>query len=186
MIDHYAMKINEFTTYVKQLEVCKPYSRLYNWMYPSLTEDQEAEASRLLGIIGDDMDLPAEPADGDLPMYQEEPGISRTRRDAFVVTCSQMAKNKFPLNKRSEANRQVVRKYISDIMVERGMRPQHIRASLDLAVALTFTRDQYDVEVEAFELSEAYRRNAPQQLYGSTPGWWPFRTRISRPGYSTA
>jgi hypothetical protein len=165
---------------------------LISWFQPQVPEKVQVEATKWIESMGEDLPLPdlrpQEVEGAALPLYEavSPTALTRERREAFIVTCSQMAKNHFPLNKRSEANRQVVKKYIYDIMKERGMRPQHIRSSLPMAIALTFTRDEYDVEVEQFEQTDAYLKNNVETQYYAQSGWWPFRKRVTRKGYTQA
>jgi len=97
----------------------------------------------------------------------------RRRRIHVVITLAQEAKNRFSLTERSEAMRLTVRKFIFDRMTEHGMRPSHIRESLDLAVELAFTPDKYDIEATQFSmLSEvAEQRRLITSNHISPRGW---------------
>jgi hypothetical protein len=55
------------------------------------------------------------------------------------------AKAEFGLLRRSQANRLMVRKDLRDLMRDRGVRPSHIAAHLDTAVAIFFIPSKKDV-----------------------------------------
>lgn len=118
--------------------------------------------------------------------YNEESKLKyepRFRKNT-LVTLVQECKNKFPMFKRSEANRMVARRFLYERMVEIGMRPSHIRNSLDVCVALVFSRDQADNDVDELLASQPYRQiNAVSRQFEYT-GW---RFRELRPqGFSDA
>jgi hypothetical protein len=109
---------------------------------------------------------------GKLPPVNEYIEYTRTRRDKMAVTCAQMARNKFPITQRSEANRLVVRKYIFGLMEQHGLRPQHIRATLDISVSLAFTPDSVDLMVTVFESTQAYLNRQDEYRRPHTTGWF--------------
>lgn len=55
-------------------------------------------------------------------------------------------KNKLGLPKVTEANKLVVRRMAHNIMMKQGLRPTHIRQSIEKVVAGVFIPDRYDVE----------------------------------------
>jgi hypothetical protein len=109
---------------------------------------------------------------GDVPPMNEYTEYTRVRRDNMAVTCAQMAKNKFPITQRTEANRLVVRRYIGGLLEEHGLRPQHIRATLDISVSLAFTPDKADLAVIVFESSQAYISRQEAYRRPHTTGWF--------------
>jgi hypothetical protein len=109
---------------------------------------------------------------GKLPPVNEYIEYTRIRRDNMAVTCAQMARNKFPITQRSEANRLVVRKYIFGLMEQQGLRPQHIRATLDISVSLAFTPDSVDLMVNVFESTQAYLNRQDEYRRPHTTGWF--------------
>jgi hypothetical protein len=96
----------------------------------------------------------------------------RNRRALIAVTVSQMAKNKFPISRRTEANRLVVRRFVHDALKQHGMRPSHIRKTIDMAVSLAFTPDESDLEVIAYESSIAYRKRVAFYETPYSTGWF--------------
>lgn len=121
---------------------------------------------------------------GDLDPIEEPPqdvmnsvsNSKRTRRELLVLTLSQEAKNRFLLVERSQSNRMVVRRFIYDRMVNHGLRPAHIRASIDLAVEMAFTPDAYQIEAALFSITpsvmEARRQlTVPRRVYVSWYDW---------------
>jgi hypothetical protein len=139
-------------------------------VYPLISDSCSLQQSlELLADLANDMHVDYEQSkrvhstrvDGKLmfTIYDEPQKLAyepRLRKNT-IITLVQECRNKFPLFRRSEANRLVARKYIYERMVEIGMRPSHVRNALDLAVSLVFTPDEADLDVENFELSHAYR-----------------------------
>jgi hypothetical protein len=109
---------------------------------------------------------------GNVPPANEYIEYTRVRRDKMAVTCAQMARNKFPITHRTEANRLVVRKYIYGLLEQHGLRPQHIRATLDISVSLAFVPDQVDLMVNAFESTQAYVQRLDEHRRPHTTGWF--------------
>jgi hypothetical protein len=66
-------------------------------------------------------------------------------------------KNKLGLPKLTEANKLVVRRMAHNIMTRHGVRPTHIRMSIEKIVAGVFIPDQYDVESAEMLASDAVR-----------------------------
>lgn len=81
-------------------------------------------------------------------------------------------KNKLGLTKPTEANKLVVRRMARNIMEKHGVRPTHIRQSIEKVVAGVFVPDQYDIEASAMLSSNAVA-NLRSQVDDSGPknGW---------------
>jgi hypothetical protein len=71
--------------------------------------------------------------------------VPEGNRGKFLAKIVLLAKAEFGLLKRLESNRLMVRKYLRDLMRERGMRPSHIAQQLDVGVALFFVPSETDV-----------------------------------------
>lgn len=67
------------------------------------------------------------------------------------------AKVKFGTPVDEPANRLVIRKYVSDMMEERGLRPSHIMTYLDLVVELVFVPSESEVQARRLRTSRAWR-----------------------------
>lgn len=81
-------------------------------------------------------------------------------------------KNKLGLPKCTEANKLVVRRMARNIMEKHGVRPTHIRQSIEKVVAGVFVPDQYDIEASAMLSSNAVT-DLRSQVNDSGPknGW---------------
>jgi len=75
-------------------------------------------------------------------------------RGKFISYLANVAKADLPgILKQTEANQLVVRKYIQDLMTERGVRKEHQSVLLPLAVTLAMTPTEADVQAEMFRAS---------------------------------
>jgi len=81
-------------------------------------------------------------------------------------------KNKLGLPKVTEANKLVVRRMAHNIMVRHGVRPTHIRMSIEKIVVGVFIPDRYDVESAEMLASDAVR-DLREQVCSAGPknGW---------------
>ncbi len=116
---------------------------------------------------------------------EPRPTSPRRRRVKFVVECAMAARNKFPLFKRSQANRIVVRKFIYDMMVARNMRASHIQAQLDYAVNLAFVENEGERDVRVMEATRSYESftRTPKLV---KPSWWNPLGSVRKPiGWTT-
>jgi hypothetical protein len=106
---------------------------------------------RRIHVIPEDVDLLAKDvmANVDAGECEEEEGshfyVPDGNRGKFLAKIVLLAKAEFGLLKRLESNRLMVRKYLRDLMRERGMRPSHIAQQLDVGVALFFVPNEADV-----------------------------------------
>lgn len=66
---------------------------------------------------------------------EDVPSLSPTRFQAYLI---QSAKAEFGPLRRLESNRLMVRRFMRDLARERKVRPSHIQAHLDAAVAIYF------------------------------------------------
>jgi hypothetical protein len=85
----------------------------------------------------------------------------RYSRGAFQAKVIKVAKAEFGYLKRSEANRLMVRKYMRDLMRDRGMRPSHIAHHVDICVAIFFIPSRVDMEAHQIGAArDAHERNS--------------------------
>jgi len=166
-------------------------------LYPPVREDDEWDALVLLCHLAEEQEIDFETPRvrhevlvGDQIVIQTTDGPEQLKYDTrfrkrVMLTLVQECKNKFPLFRRSEANRLVARKFLYERMIEIGMRPAHIRGALDMAVELCFTADATDREVEKFTATLAYRNNLPQVRYKFML-WRLGFVKVDPPGFTTA
>jgi len=89
----------------------------------------------------------------------------RKMRGRFQAWLIGEAKIEFGMLQRSESNRLMVRKYLKDLMINKGMRPSHIHANLDMSVAIFFIPSKIDIAVNSVGATlDAQRRN--DKYYG--------------------
>jgi hypothetical protein len=72
------------------------------------------------------------------------------------------------------ANRLVIRKFLRDLMEERGMRPTHIMRFLDLCVELVFIPSNVEVQTKRMRMSRAW--TGRRREYRRAGGLWLNRT----------
>jgi len=63
----------------------------------------------------------------------------------YIAFCCKEAKAQFGLPKRNEANYIMVRRFVRDRMVARGLRPQHIAEHLPKVVAYVFIPSESEI-----------------------------------------
>jgi hypothetical protein len=92
------------------------------------------------------VDVMANVDNGDFTEKEEDVDFSKiTSRGRFQAKLITLAKSEFGLIPRSEANRLMVRKFLRDQMRERGMRPTHIAAHVDVSVSCFFIPSKNDL-----------------------------------------
>jgi hypothetical protein len=126
--------------------------------------------------------LPADPTYNAAPGQVAERTVLARRRSQFVAYCIRKTKFKFGLLRRTEANRLMVRKFVVDIMVERGVRDSHIYNQVDDVTELTFVPNEADViraEMRsAHQVVEMeYQAHRP---YEAPRSWWQWLTQRDR------
>jgi hypothetical protein len=86
----------------------------------------------------------------DLVEEEEEREFFDPKRNKgrFLAKVVVFAKAKFGKTSRTEANRLMVRKFLYDLMCERGMRNAHIAQHLDVCVALFFVPSNAQIKAE--------------------------------------
>jgi hypothetical protein len=90
-----------------------------------------------------------------------------TKKSSFRAKLIMMAKTEFGHLKRTEANRLMVRKFMRDQMRERGLRPSHIVAHLDISVACFFVASQQ--EIAAHQVGATFEA---QRREGDVTSFW--------------
>jgi hypothetical protein len=116
--------------------------KIWTLRRPTFVVEQDVEdltTNVLANIDGDDLVDEEEENE----FYNQ--GRNKGRFLAKVVT---FAKAQFGKCTRNEANRLMVRKFILDLMVERGMRKAHIAQHLDICVALFFVPSNAQIVAE--------------------------------------
>lgn len=91
-------------------------------------------------------------------------------RGTFQAKVIKIAKAEFGYLKRSEANRLMVRKYMRDVMRDRGMRPSHIAHHVDMCVAIFFIPSRMDMEAHQIGAT----RDAHQRDVVMKTAWYSF------------
>jgi len=83
------------------------------------------------------------PEDGEV---REHPWRVRAGNEKkFIAACVLAAKNQFGTPALIEANRLVVRKFVADLMTQRGMRPSHISKFLPFVEELVFVPTAHEL-----------------------------------------
>jgi len=98
--------------------------------------------------------------------------IATNGRKFYNATVVAEIKNKLGLPKCTEANKLVVRRMARNIMERHGVRPTHVRQSIEKIVAGVFVPDQYDIEASAM-LTSNVTADLRRQVDNSGPknGW---------------
>jgi hypothetical protein len=111
--------------------------------------------------------------DGD-DLVEEEDELeffdAKRNKGRFLAKVVVFAKAKFGKCTRSEANRLMVRKFLFDLMVERGMRNAHIAQHLDICVALFFVPSNAQIKAEQI----ASTREAVSRSILASASWESF------------
>lgn len=155
------------------------------WLYLRhrlrLTQPEQAAAGRMrdhadnpvLGEIGDY----TEPIQGPvLEGQKREVRVIDYERGTFIGAVVRAAKVKFGVPEDILANRMCVRKFVSDMMEDRGMRPTHISEHIDMVVELVFLPNARELESARMRHSVAFMERRAKYKY--TPpswdyiGWW--------------
>lgn len=154
-----------------------PYLALRLWMLwlrraRMLTATEQAHATRLLDSVNageeEEEDTGADQGPGTPWRVRLGHGMG------FLAAVVNSAQNEFGCPTRSEANMLVVRKYVKDLMVARGMRPTHIARHIDLVVSLVFVPNDRQIQARRYFASEAWKRSREEYDY-ETPrevSWW--------------
>jgi len=144
---------------VTGLIVC--YGLTYVWELRSLWY-REVGGSRLIGAVEaasdevEDLGVQTVPTQPDSPWR-----VHQGNEHRFIGSVVRAAKVRFSIPSEesralAKANRMVVRRYCSDLMTERGMRPTHVSQFMDTVVELVFIPTTQEIEVEAYKNTRAW------------------------------
>lgn len=127
-----------------------------------LSVEEEVCAKTVLKSI-DDCDVEVEEFGASWGSESEGVDVPRTRRRVyrrehaqFIGACVNAAKAEFGIPVDNIANRLVLRKFIREKMVARGMRPTHVMQFLDLAIEGVFVPSKNELHAIKMRASKAW------------------------------
>lgn len=101
--------------------------------------------------------------------------IPRRIRGTFIASLVRAAKAEFGTPTPIEANRMAVRRFVRDLMVERGVRPSHQMLHLDLVVAWVFVPSDQEIVGQRAMRSVAAKEQVSHLRYRG--GFWRWVAR---------
>jgi len=129
-------------------------------------------------VLGDDLARHVDEIDDEVeecssrPVADEPRRITFGKRKTFIAACVLEAKVQFGLPTDCEANRLMIRKFVRDMMVERGMRPTHIAGFLDLVVELVFVPSEDQILARRLRASVAWATRRERYAEPLQTMWW--------------
>lgn len=126
---------------------------------------------------------------GAAPWGDEPWRVTASNRTRFLGAVVREAKNEFGVPEDNAANRLVLRKFIRDKMVDRGMRPSHISTFLDFAIEMVFVPSINQLQAKRLRKSAAWvDRVTAYEEAGAVNGLfnlWGHLRRLTRRGSSS-
>jgi len=111
--------------------------------------------------------------------------IHRAHRGDYIATVVGEIKNRLGVPKQTEANRLAVRRMANNIMTRHGVRPSHVRATIEVVIAGVFVPDENDLASakilqsrEVASLTREVLNAGPKSVWSRL--WRPFDRHLPR------